>query len=247
MGGTVEEKGSQYYQTERGSQRDQSTVGGVSAQTDTAQRFETDVSRARDRLPAVDPAASSALGVDVDHMPFGHSSPKVSDRLSTAADTRAAGMGQPFSADPSPRTGVPSDSNSMPFAGRSLNTGVTVHGGPAAADRPTLETDRALNGISGDADRTPLVGHRAGNRSLENTLVGDDRVHDRGVSNADVSRLSSDRIMELDDEDQPIVDRKGDDFDRVVHPDETQDESIDNGHILPDRSFPPHSPSQPGV
>jgi hypothetical protein len=89
-----------------------------------------------------------------------------------------------------------------------------------------LDSDRALDGMSGDADRTPLAGqgaHRVGvDRALNTTLVGDDRIHDHGVSNADVARISSDRIMELDDDDQELVD----------------DERADNGHILPDRSFP---------
>ncbi|WP_141731372.1 hypothetical protein [Oligoflexus tunisiensis] len=392
MGGVVEEKGSHYYHTERGSQRSQATAADASARAGSPD-FSTDSSRginserqpARDesldsgRRAAVDPAASSALGVDVDHMPFGHSashrdtaggnrmsvSDRISqsglsgtadhvpfsgqvsgvdssqggDRVSSAGRSSTAGtsanaddmpfagqssdvsLGQTISSDPSFGTGVsvpsehtsfagqalgdslivsadrlasvdrssdtdsgsrkdtsmesgqssstsagsasgvPSDSNSMPFAGRSLNTGVTVHGGPGGTS--VAGRDRALDGISGDADRTPLVGQRSqdgksinpgpgasAHRSFDATIVGDDRIHDRGVSNADVSRLSSDRIMELDEEDQPIVDKTGGGIDRVGRLADSEDESIDNGHILPDRSFPPprpQSPTQPGV
>jgi hypothetical protein len=151
-------------------------------------------------------------------------------------------------------SGVPSDANSMPLAGRSLDTGVRASSkrNSSNSGQAPMKGDRALDGISGDADRTPLVGQlskkdipiragggTSGDRTIDSIIIGDDRIHDRGVSNADVARLSSDRIMEDDEHDQHLVDEDIDELSGKGRRPGAQDRSLDNGHILPDHSFPP--------
>jgi hypothetical protein len=164
-----------------------------------------------------------------------------SDEISVTAQssqTRPGGASEASNINRSGHAGVASDSNSMPFAGQSLDTGVRVDD----VRGMRVPGDRALNGISGDADRTPLAGVGAsGARALDASLIGDDRVHDRGVSNADVARISSDRMMELDDDDQHLAEEDTD-FETGRRRAGAPDQSLDNGHILPDRSFPPTRP-----
>jgi hypothetical protein len=386
MGGVVEEQGSDYFHRERGS----AAASGMS-QTERADRpRDFDESLDSSRRSAVDHAADSGIGVDVDRMPFAHTIPPhemtVSDRISQsrlsgtadhipfaaqrtdeesrmergdrgltedrasaervtadadrmpfagqssetivadaggtassrdssfgtgvaepsgpsfaddqtdddllvsaerlafvdrpAQDDRAAGTVQ---LNASPGAGVPSDANSMPFAGSSLDTGAraepdagrmpvtdrratagaTANSGTSLSEQGSLKGDRALDGISGDADRTPLVGQlshrdnpvRAGGGSsgdpvIDSILSGDDRIHDRGVSNADVARLSSDRMMETEDKDQHLVDEDIEELNPDRRRAGLQDRSSDNGHILPDHSFPPpptNPPAHPGA
>jgi hypothetical protein len=335
MGGVVEEQGGDYFHRERGA--------GAASDRDLADRTERshdfDESLDSSRRSAVDHAADSGLGVDVDRMPFAHTIPPhdmtVSDRIS---QSRLSGTADhiPFSdtrldesrtegenrshAGKRPSSGrVTADADRMPFAGQSsetvmagtsgagstrestLGTGVSEptqrsfaddHADDdlhvqaerlAFADRPegadryagassardaaisdqtTIKGDRALDGISGDADRTPLAGQlshkeqhvRAGGGSsgdptIDSVLIGDDRIHDRGVSNADVARVSSDRIMEVEDNDQHLVDEDIEELNRGRRGAGLQDRSLDNGHILPDHSFPPpaaNPPAHPG-
>ncbi|HYX32843.1 MAG TPA: hypothetical protein VE954_06995 [Oligoflexus sp.] len=207
-------------------------------------------------FPSRDPDLGTGVTVPTAGRSFAGASPDDSLLLSAdqgGTDDRSSNQGQTSGSSHESGVGVPSDSNSMPFAGHSLNTGITANGGPALpsdSDRRgvsgtgghTASSDRALDGISGDADRSPLVGQRSYNedplRSAATSLIGDERISDRGVSNTDVSRLSSDRIMELDDDDQHLIDDDSDRIENVRRGAAGQDKSLDNGHILPSRSMP---------